>query len=114
MHRLNDRVLDVSNEFQNTQFSICERVYVSPPLYYLELFELSYPHVTLNQGYGPFFLQCINGMQVTELTGQKFIRLLDAVVTILKYKNITIDHFIYIIVFSGVQCPLFVSGQHSV
>ena len=102
MHRLNDRILDVSNEFQNTKSSICERVYVSPPLYYLELFELSYPNVTLNQGYGPFFLQCINGMQVTELTGQKFIRLLDAVVTILKYKNITIDHSIYIKIFSGV------------
>ena len=35
MHRLTVRILDVSNEFQNTNVPINERVCVSPPPYYL-------------------------------------------------------------------------------
>ena len=48
MHRLNDRILDVSNAFQNKNVPIHERVCVSPPHYYLDWFEISYPNVPLN------------------------------------------------------------------
>ena len=63
MHRLTTRVLDVSNAFQNTYVPIHEIVCVSPPPYYLDWFEIYYPNVTINQYYGPFFLQCMNGIQ---------------------------------------------------
>ena len=63
MHRITDRILDVSNEFQNKNVPIHERVCASPPPYYLELFEISYPNVPLNQDDGPFCLQCMNGIQ---------------------------------------------------
>ena len=43
----------------------------------------------------------MNRMQVTKPARQKLNRLHDAVVTILKYKKITIDHDIYIKVFYG-------------
>ena len=36
MHRLTARILDVSNEFQNTNIPIHERVYGSTPPYYLD------------------------------------------------------------------------------
>ena len=36
MHRLTSRILDVSNEFQNKNVPINERVCVSPPPYYLD------------------------------------------------------------------------------
>ena len=36
MHRLTGNILDVSNEFQNTNVPIHEKVCVSPPLYYLD------------------------------------------------------------------------------
>ena len=45
--------------------------------------------------------QCMNVIQVTNPDGRQWNILLDAVVTILKYKKITIDHAIYIKVFSG-------------
>ena len=106
MHRLNARILDVSNSFQNTNVTIHERVCVIPPPYYLEWFERSYPHVTLNRDDGPFFLQCMNGIQGANPAGRKWNRLLDAVVTILKYKKITIDHAIYIKVFLMEQFPI--------
>ena len=38
----------------------------------------------------------MNGIQGTNQAGRKWNRLLDAVVTILKYKKITIDYAIYI------------------
>ena len=44
----------------------------------------------------------MNGIQVTKPDGQKYNRLLDAVVTILKYKKITIDHAICIKVLYGI------------
>ena len=42
----------------------------------------------------------MNGIQGTKPSGRQWNRLLDAVVTILKYKKSTIDHAIYIKVFS--------------
>ena len=99
MHRLTASILDVSNSFQNTNVTINERVCVSPPPYYLDWFEISYPNVTLNQDDVPFCLQCMNGIQGTKTHGRQCNRLLDAVATILKYKKITIDHAIYIKVF---------------
>ena len=38
----------------------------------------------------------MNGIQGTKTAGQQWNRLLDAVVTIIKYKKITVDHAIYI------------------
>ena len=83
MHRLTARILDVSNAFQNTNVPIHERVCVSPLPYYLEWFEISYPNIPLNQDYGPFFLQCMNGIKRTNPAGRKWNKLLDEVVTIL-------------------------------
>ena len=54
MHRLTARILDVSNTFQNTNFPIHERVCVSPPPYYLDLFERFYPNVPLSLDDGLF------------------------------------------------------------
>ena len=99
MHRLTARILDVSNAFQNTNVPIHERVCFSPPPYYLDWFEISYPNIPLNRDDGPFFLQCMNGIQVTKPAGIQCNRLLDAVVTIIEYKKSTIDHAIYIKVF---------------
>ena len=101
MHRLTARILDVSNAFQNKNVPIHERVCVSPPPYYLDWFEISYPNVPINLYYGPFFVQCINGIQGIKPDGRQWNRLLDAVVTIIKYKRITIYHDIYIKVFNG-------------
>ena len=75
---------------------IDEIVCVSPPIYYLDLFEIPYPNVPLNRDDGPFFLQCMNGIQGTKPAEQQCNRLLYAVVTIISYKKITIDHAIYI------------------
>ena len=54
MHRLTVRILYVSNAFQNTNFTIHEILCVSPPPYYLDYFERSYPNVPLNQDDVPF------------------------------------------------------------
>ena len=62
-HRINVRILDVSNVFPNRNFPIHERVCVSTPPYYIDWFEISYPNVPLNRDYGPFFLQCMNGIK---------------------------------------------------
>ena len=63
MHRLTARILDVSDEFKNTNVPIHERVCVSPPPYYLDWFEGSYPNVTITIYDDPFHLQCMNGIQ---------------------------------------------------
>ena len=68
MHRLAARILDVSNAFQNKKNPIHERVCVSPPPYYLDWFERSYSNVPLNRYDGPFFLQCMNGIQEPNIT----------------------------------------------
>ena len=44
----------------------------------------------------------MNENQGTNPAGQQFISLLDVVVTTIKYKKITIDHAIYIKIFSDV------------
>ena len=100
MHRLNARILDVSDAFKSTNFPIHERVCVSPPLYYINWFEISYPNVTLNRDDGTFCLQCMNGIQGAHPYGRQWNRLLDTVVTIIEYNKSTIDHVIYIKVFS--------------
>ena len=63
VHRLTARVLDVSNEIQNKNVPINEIICVSPPPYYLDWFERSYPNVTHNIDDGPFCLECMNGIQ---------------------------------------------------
>ena len=100
MHRLTVSILDVSNTFQNTKFPIHEIFCISPTPYYLYWFLRYYSNVRLNLYYGPFFLQCINGIQGTKLVGRKCNKILGAVVTIIKYNKITIDHAIYIKLFS--------------
>ena len=100
MHRLTARILGVSNAFQNTNVPSHERVCVSPPPYYLDLFERSHPNIPLNRDDDSFCLQCMNGIQGKNPSGRQWNRLLDAVVTIREYKKIPIDHDIYIKVFS--------------
>ena len=84
MHRLTDRILDVSNTFQNTNVPIHERVCVCPTPYYLDWFKISYPNVLLNLDDGLFFLQCMNVIQGTKPAGRQWNILLDVVVTILE------------------------------
>ena len=101
MHRLTVRILDASNAFQNANVTINERFCVSPSPYYLDWFEKYYPNVPLNLYEGPFCLQCMNGIQGTKPEGWTFNQILDAVVTNIKYKKITIYHAIYIKLFYG-------------
>ena len=102
MHILISSILDVRNSFQNTNVPIIERVCVSPPPYYTEWFEISYTNVPLTRDDGSFCIQCLNGIKGTKPAVRKRNRLLDTVVTILKYKKITIDHAVYIKFFSDV------------
>ena len=71
-----------------------------PPPYYLEWFERFYPNVPLNCDDGPFYLQCMNGIQGKKTAGRQWNRLLDSVVKIIQYKKGAIDHAIYIKVFT--------------
>ena len=48
MHKLTVNILDVSNEFQNTNIPIYERFCVSPSPYYLDWLEVSYPNIIIN------------------------------------------------------------------
>ena len=86
MHILTSRILDVSNAFKNTNVPIHERVCASPPPYYLD------------------YLKDLIRIRIqgTNPSGSQWNRLLDAVVKILDYKKITIDHAIYIKVFSDI------------
>ena len=84
MHRLTARILDVSNEFKNKNVPIHYRVCASPPPYYLDWFEGSYPNFPLNRDDGPFCLQCMNAIQGTGPDVQQWNRLLDALVKILR------------------------------
>ena len=63
MHRLSDRVLDVSNAFQNKNVPICERVYVSPPPYYLYWFLIYSLNFPINRYDEPFSPQRMNGIK---------------------------------------------------
>ena len=84
MHWFTDRILDVSNSFQNTNVPIHERVCFIPTPYYLEWFEKYYPNIYTNQYHGPFYLQCVNGIQVTNPDGRQCNIMIDAVVEIIK------------------------------
>ena len=66
MNRLIVSILDVNNAFHNTNVPINEKVYVSPPPYFLDWFERSYPDVRINIDEGPFFLQCMNVIKGTK------------------------------------------------
>ena len=101
MHRITAKILDDSNAFHNTNVTIHERVCVVPPPYYQDWFERYYPNVPINRYDGLFCLQCMNGIQGTNPAGRQWNRLIDAVVAICKYKKCTIDHVIYIKVFTG-------------
>ena len=100
IHRTTGRILDVSNAFKNKNVSINEIFCVSLPPYYLNRFEISHTNVPINRDDGPFCLQCMNVIQGKELSVRQWNRLLDAVVTVLKYKKSTIYHSIYIKVFT--------------
>ena len=63
MHRINSRILDVNNDFQNTNVTINERVYVTPPPYYMDWFGFLNPNVHLNLDDGPFCLRSTNVIQ---------------------------------------------------
>ena len=86
MHRTIAIILDVSNAFKNKKIPIHEIVCVSPPSYHLDWFKISYPYVLLNRYYGIFCPQFINGIQGTKPAGQKWNKLFDVVVTVLRYK----------------------------
>ena len=94
MHRLNARILYVSNSFHSTNVPIHEIFCVSLPPYYIDWFEISYPNFPINRGDGTFCIQLMNEIQVTKPDGQQWNRLLDTVVVILKYKISTIEHYI--------------------
>ena len=52
MDILTSRMLDVSNIFQNKNVYIIETACVSPPPYYPDWFEISFPNAPLNRDYG--------------------------------------------------------------
>ena len=87
MHRPTDRILDVSTIFNNIQLPIHEIVCVGPQLCYLDFFEKSHPNFPINQYCGPFCLQCMNVIQGTKPSGRQLNQLLDAVITMIKYKK---------------------------
>ena len=91
MHRLTDSILNIGNAFQNKNVTIHERFCVSPPPYYLDWFEKYFPNVTLNQDDGTFTLKYTNGIQGKNPSGRQWNRLLDEVVTVMKYKRIVME-----------------------
>ena len=103
MNRLTARVLDVSNALHNINVNIHERVYVSPPPYYMLLFEIFYLNNHLNRYEGPFCLQYMSVIQGTKPAVRQHNQPLDASVTILKHNKSTIDHAVYIKVFSELK-----------
>ena len=48
MHILTASILDVSDAFQNKTFPVHEILFVGPPPYYLDWFEISYPNFPSN------------------------------------------------------------------
>ena len=101
IHRLTTRILDVSNAFKIQIFPFTKELFFSTPPYYLDWFEIYHLNVPLNLDNDQFYLQCMNGIQGTNPSERQWNRLLDAVVTILKYNKITIDHTIYINFITG-------------
>ena len=92
---------------QNKNVPINEILCVSPPPYYLDWFERSYPNVPINRDDFPFCLCYMNGVQGGKPARRQCNRPLDIVVTIIKYKKSTIDHDIYIKLFSDVTISYF-------
>ena len=80
MHIINSRFLYVSNAFQNMNVPIHEKVCVRPPAYYLDWFENTYHSITINSYDGPFYLQCMNGIQGTKSSGRYCKILIDTMV----------------------------------
>ena len=107
MHRLTASILYVSTAFQNTNVPIHEKVCVSKPPYYPDWFEIYHPNVSLNRYDGPFFLQFINVIQVTKPYIRKWNRLLDAVVTMIKYKKTQLTMISTPNNYMMEQCPIF-------
>ena len=67
MHRLTARIMDVSNESQNKNVTIHERVCVIPRNCYLDWFEKSHPNVPTNIDEGTCCIQCMNRIYVEKL-----------------------------------------------
>ena len=102
MHRLTARILDVSNAFQNKNVHIHEIVCVSPPPYYLDWFEKSYPNVPLNRDNVPFCLQCMYGIQEQNHLEDNRIDSLMQWSKLLSIRGEQFHHAIYINFFSDV------------
>ena len=96
MHKLTARILDFSNAFNNMNVPIYELFYVCTPPYYIDWVESSYANFPLSRYDGPFCFQCMNGIKGTKPAGRKWNIILYAVVTVLKYKKMKINHAIYI------------------
>ena len=113
IHRLANRIFDVSNSFQNKNVPIHERFCVSPSPYYMDCFEFFYPNVPLNIYDGPFCPKCMNGIHGTKPARLQWNRILYAVVTILKYKKRTIYYAIYIkVLYDGTVSYITVSTDY--
>ena len=65
MHVLTWSVLDVMNNFYNTNVPVEEIVWIKPLPYYLDCFDKSYPKLPLNRDNGTFYLQFMNITQGT-------------------------------------------------
>ena len=99
--------------FREKNIPTHEIVCVIPPPCYLNWFERYYPIVPLNQYYVPFCLQCISEIQGTKPAARQCNRLLYTVVTNINYKKSTIDHDIYIELFTdGILSYLTVSTDN--
>ena len=78
-------MLDISNAFQTANSPIPEIVCVSQPPHYLDWFETFHPNVPINWDKNDSCLQFMNGIKGNKPEGQKWNKLLGAVVTIMKY-----------------------------
>ena len=76
MHRITTIILDVSNDFHNTDYPIHERVFVILQPYYLDWFEKTYPYIPLNQDYIHLFLKCVHIIQGTRQEVRQYNQLL--------------------------------------
>ena len=66
----------------------------------MEWFDKNHNIIPINRHDIRFCLQYMNGRQGTKQSGIQWNILLEAVVTVMKYKKITIDNAIYIKIFS--------------
>ena len=84
MHRLTARILYDSNAFENMSDPIHEIIYVIPPPYYIDWFEIYYPNFIPNQDDFSFCIQFMNKIQEKKPAGLQWNRVLDAVVKMFK------------------------------